>query len=180
MSFLGYLRAALATACCAAALVLAGPAHAAEIPPCGPDDFPPAGSSRCIDSNGDEIRVGSLSDDDPMSASGGLPGGFVALFVLAALVGVAVVIWKVSTARQLATDAGMDPDVATGMTLLDDDGLTATYLASSLRTARPADQAPPGPPSATQRLTELKALLDGGLISQAEYDQRRAAIIDSV
>jgi hypothetical protein len=72
----------------------------------------------------------------------------------------------------------MDPDVATGMTLLDDNGLTATYLASSLR--QPQHAEPAVPLSATSRLGELKRLLDGGLVTQAEYDERRKAIIDSV
>ena len=84
----------------------------------------------------------------------------------------------------------MDPGLATQMTLLSDDGLEATYLASSLR--RPASDPAPDPvsdsapaitstpPTAAARLEELKSLLDRGLVTQEEYDERRKAIIDSV
>jgi hypothetical protein len=67
------------------------------------------------------------------------------------------------------------------MTLLSDDGLDATYLAANLRGTQAANQATP-PPSATTaaRLEELKSLLDRGLVTQSEYDERRKAIIDSV
>jgi hypothetical protein len=73
------------------------------------------------------------------------------------------------------------------MTVLSDDGLAATYLASSLRTPpgdrpAPTTDVPVGTPpgTVTARLEELKGLLDRGLVTQAEYDERRKAIIDSV
>jgi Short C-terminal domain len=118
-------------------------------------------------------------------ASSGL-GGFVFLLVIAGLVGLAIVIWKVTTAQKLARQSGMDPGLVTQMTLLSDDGLEATYLASSLRRQAPdpATDPPPAvtstPATATSRLEELKSLLDRGLVTQAEYDERRKAIIDSV
>jgi hypothetical protein len=109
------------------------------------------------------------------------PGGFVFVFVLAGLIGMAVLVWKVSTARRLAAGSGMDPGLATQMTLLTDDGLVATYLAASLRGPATASAAAPAEKATTaKRLTELKGLLDEGLISQAEYDERRGAIIDAV
>jgi hypothetical protein len=37
-----------------------------------------------------------------------------------------------------------------------------------------------GTRDASSRLTELKGLLDQGVVTQAEYDARRQAIIDSV
>ena len=122
--------------------------------------------------------------DDSFGA-GGLPSGFAAFFVLALLVGVAVTVWKVSTARRLATQSGMDPGMATQMTLLTDDGLDATYLAANLRqhpsnAPGPGQASPSTTPTATGRLEELKTLLDRGLVTQAEYDERRKAIIDSV
>jgi hypothetical protein len=78
----------------------------------------------------------------------------------------------------------MDAGLATRMTLLTDDGLEATYLASSLRPAvtpatRPTPAAAPTRDVAT-RLAELTGLLDQGVVTQAEYDARRQAIIDSV
>lgn len=104
----------------------------------------------------------------------------VVLIVLSVLIGIATTVWKVSTARRLATESGMDPDVASQMALLTDDGLESTYLASNLRGAKPTDPAAPTPPKVRERLVELKGLLDDGLITQAEHDERRRAILDSV
>jgi hypothetical protein len=86
----------------------------------------------------------------------------------------------VTTAQKLAKQSGMDPSLATQMTLLSDDGLDATYLAANLRsnTSPPAVAPPPSP--AAQRLIELKRLLDQGLITADEYEERRKAIIDAV
>ena len=129
----------------------------------------------CTEVNGK--WVASWPDDVP---GGGGSGGFAVLFILAALIGIGVVVWKVSTARRLATGAGMDPGLATQMTLLTDDGLEATYLAANLRPAPAAPAAPAEQVTTAKRLAELKALLDEGLISQTEYDGERRAIIDAV
>ncbi|MDX6233107.1 MAG: hypothetical protein QOH68_2111 [Nocardioidaceae bacterium] len=129
----------------------------------------------CTEVNGK--WVASWPDDVP----GGDSGGLAFLLILGALIGIGVVVWKVSTARRLAAESGMDPGLATQMTLLTDDGLEATYLAANLRghasaaPATPAEQVTPA-----KRLADLKALLDEGLISQAEYDGQRRAIIDAV
>ena len=130
----------------------------------------------CTEVNGK--WVASWPDD---ISGGGGSGGFAFLFILGALIAIAVVVWKVSTARRLAADSGMDPGVATGMTLLTDHGLEATYLAASLR--EPASASPPTAAeeaTTAKRLAELKGLFDEGLISQAEYDGQRRAIIDAV
>ena len=128
--------------------------------------------------------VASWPDDGGLGGSGsGVPGAFVALFVLGLIAAVGLTLWKVTTAQKLARQSGMDPGLATRMTLLSDDGLDATYLASSLRQSpQPTAGSPPtaSPPSATARLEELKGLLDRGLVTQVEYDERRKAIIDSV
>lgn len=118
----------------------------------------------------------------------GIPGFFIGFFVLAVLIAIGTTVWKVSTARQIAAQSGMDPSIATQMTLLSEHGLDATYLAANLR--KPAEtttaSAPVSPPttapaaSAAQRLTELKGLLNTGMITQTEYAERRAEIIDSV
>ena len=127
----------------------------------------------------DGTWVPSWPDDNA-----GFVGGFVVFAVLLVLVGIAATWWRVSTARRLATQSGMDPNLATQMTLLDDDGLSATYLAASLRQPSPTEAAAPAPveapPTAASRLGELKSLMDAGLITQAEYDERRQAIIDAV
>jgi len=179
MRFLGSVRLAAVGLLCAATLCLAPPASADDL-----QDCIDAGNAQgidmptCVERDGKLVPVETTSG--PYADGGGIPSGFIVVFVLAALVGVGITVWRVSTARRLATDAGLDPDVATGITLLDENGLSATYLASSLRSP-----APPGPavaPSAStaDRLGELKGLLDRGVITQAEHDERRKAIIDSV
>jgi hypothetical protein len=123
-----------------------------------------------------------------MEPGSGIPGWFVAWGVFVVVAGVVVTIWRVSTAQKLAKRSGMDPGLATQMTLLSEDGLDATYLAASLRgqVTPPTEPAPPTTPptdasrTTAARLEELTALLDRGLDTQAEYDERRKAIIDSV
>ena len=124
----------------------------------------------------DCVDFGCDGDSD-----GGIPDGFVAFGVLVLIVGIGLTIYRVSMARQMARDAGMDPDQATAVTLLGDDGLDATYIATSLR-PKQAPAPPPTPPTedAGERLRELVKLRDEGLVTPAEYDKRRQAIIDSV
>jgi hypothetical protein len=126
----------------------------------------------------DDTNAGGLD------ASGGIPGSFAGLFVVGILIAIAITVWKVTTAQKLARQSGMDPGLATQMTLLTDNGLDATYLASSLRERAAADPAADAEPGATRdvttRLTELKGLLDRGVVTQTEYDARRQAIIDTV
>ena len=79
-------------------------------------------------------------------ASTGPGSGFGALVVLMLLGGMAVTVWKLSTARRMAHDAGMSTRDATAMALLSDDGLEATYLASNLRgPSRPGPAPSPAP-----------------------------------
>jgi Short C-terminal domain len=109
----------------------------------------------------------------------------VGLFVLAVVFGVATTVWRVATAQRLAKRSGMDPGLATQMTLLSDDGLDATYLAANLRghvqpESQTAVEPQPTAPTTAARLEELSSLLDRGLITQQEHDERRKAIIDSV
>lgn len=123
--------------------------------------------------------------DDPSS---GFDGIFIFIAVLAVIGAVGGTIWKVSTARTLAKRSGMDPNMATKMTLFTDDGLDATYLAANLRHNQPQPGAGGAPAtesgaklsSATERPTELKSLLDQGLITHDEYDARRKTIIDAL
>ncbi|GAA2147865.1 hypothetical protein GCM10009844_25580 [Nocardioides koreensis] len=171
---LGLVGAALAV------LAVAGAASAAG------GDNPPA---RCLRPN----RYGELptctwdgtswhrSFGGGMS-TGGPPAGFVALFVLVLLGGVGVLVWKVSTARRMARESGMSAGDATAMTLLTDDGFGATYLAANLRDRTHAAPAPPPAAGRTvsERLQQLQALRDQGLVTVEEYDARRAAILDSL
>ena len=119
----------------------------------------------------------------PDEGGSGAGGAIVVLAVIGILVGVGILVWKVSTARRLANQSGMDPGLATQMTLLTDDGFESTYLAANLRpAAHPSASGQPAPPprSAAERLTELKSLLDQGMITQAEYDEKREAIVGSL
>lgn len=153
----------------------------------GVDDPPP----KCFRSDpaGDlptctwDGRTWSVSyDTGPLGGAGpGVPSGFVALFVIVALGGVGLTLWRVSLARGMAREAGMDPDRATAVTLLSDDGLDATYLASSLRD-RSGGESATTPPARTvsSRLRELQELRDQGLVTHEEYETRRKAIVDSV
>lgn len=110
----------------------------------------------------------------------GIPAGFFVLWVLALLVGIGTFIWRISMARSMARRSGMDVNEATAMSVLTDDGVEATYLASNLRPAATASAPPPVPRSAAERLQELQQLRDRGLVTDEEYAARRAAIIDSV
>src|SRR3954447_24049433 len=139
-----------------AALVTVAPAYAGGLQDC---------IDKSIDHNGEPPTctkvngqwVASWPDD---SATSGFGGGFVFLLVVGALVAVGLLIWRVTTAQKLARQSGMDPGLATQMTLLSDDGLDATYLASSLRqplAAAPAPAAaPPTPTTTSARLAELR------------------------
>jgi hypothetical protein len=113
-------------------------------------------------------------------SGGGGTGGIVVLIVIGLVLGGAFVVWQVSTARRMARESGMSESDATAMTLLSDDGFEATYLASSLRPQPTPTDPPPVTATNATRLRELRALLDEGLIDQAEHDARRQVIIDSV
>lgn len=129
--------------------------------------------------------VASWPDDAGLSSGGGGGGTIAALLIIGIIGTVAVVAWRVTTARRLARDAGLDPRLATQVALLTDDGLDAAYLASSLRQpAVGAGSAPVAPPPGARpvadRLAELASLRDRGLITETEYDERRRAIISEV
>ncbi|MFC6288503.1 SHOCT domain-containing protein [Nocardioides sp. GCM10027113] len=114
----------------------------------------------------------------------GDPGGaFAILFVLAFVAAIGGMIWKASTASRMAREAGMSERDAATMALLTDDGLEATYLASSLR-RQDATATPPTPESAkatvSERLEELGRLRDQGLVTDDEYTASRRAILDSL
>ena len=111
-------------------------------------------------------------------------GGFGFLFVLVVIAGIGMTIWQVTAARTMARRSGMDPNEATAMTVLTDDGFEATYLAANLRPVPAAPQegaAPAAAPAApADRLQALQDLKDRGLITEAEYAARRQAIIDAI
>jgi hypothetical protein len=182
MARLGRVPATLAGGVPVLLLLAAGPSYAGR-----------GGIQQCmdkaIDHNGEPpictkvngTWVASWPDD---SAGSGF-GAFGALVAIGLVISIAVVIWKVTTAQKLARQSGMDPGLATQMTLLTDNGLDATYLAASLRPPSASGPSTPAAtpgarPAAAARLEDLKHLLERGLVTQVEYDQRRTAIIDSV
>jgi hypothetical protein len=136
----------------------------------------------CTYMNGHWTRSYDSGFDSGFGGGGGIPSGFVAFAVLAVIIGVGIGIWRISLARKLAQQSGMDPNTATAVTLLSDEGLDATYLASSLR-GQQVTQPPVAPPatrSSEDRLRELQTLRDQGLVTSEEYDARRKAIVDSL
>ena len=155
----------------------------------GPDD-PPNWCFRanaqgdlptCTQVDGQWHRTYENSGFGSSGDGSGFAGGIAILMVLSIIVGILATVWRVSTARRMARESGMSERDATTMSLLSDDGLEATYLAANLREPRPATPAPVAPTSpSAARLRELQELLDQGLITQAEYDERRRAVIDGV
>lgn len=164
---------------------LAAPALADDpTPPPGVCDNLSIGDACIQDPDGTwsvEHGVGS----DPGGA--GLPSAFLGLMIVAIAVGIGTTVWRVSVARRLAQDAGLDPGDATAITLLGNDGLDATYIASAMRSAqqsreprRRPDLPLPRVTSAEDRLRELQRLHDQGLVTDEEYTHRRSAIVDTL
>lgn len=110
----------------------------------------------------------------------GVPDLFLVFFVLVVVMMVVSVVWRISAARSMARRAGLDEGEAVRMALASEDGLTATYLASSLRD--PAGTAGPAPVvrDTATRLRELDRLRSEGLITDDEHASRRAGILDEV
>ncbi|MFL6137889.1 MAG: hypothetical protein ACJ74O_08835 [Frankiaceae bacterium] len=86
----------------------------------------------------------------------GIPGGFVAIVVLIAALGLGSTAWRISTARRIARSNGLDPDDATAVALLDRDGLAATYLGAGLGRGRSAASRSAEERLAEERLAELE------------------------
>jgi hypothetical protein len=165
------------------ALASAVPALAVD----GDPDNPP---DSCFETNADgdlptcTFSGGTWHRSYPTADDGdGSSGGFALLVVLAFTAAIGFTVYKVSMARNMARKAGMDPGQATAVTLLTDDGLEATYLASNLRqpsaAGQPADSGAVGR-TVSERLAELESLREQGLVTQVEYDERRAAILGSL
>ena len=138
-------------------LLLPGPAFADD---CG-------GNPSCVPTMGD---------------GGGFPVGSVLPLVLVMLVAIGITVYRVSSAREMARKSGMDTGDATRVALLDNDGLSATYLASELKGTRQTPSEPAQRTSRTtaERLQELDRLHQQGLVTETEYAQHRAEILDEV
>jgi hypothetical protein len=119
-------------------------------------------------------------------SSPGIPGWFIAIVVVVILSGIGTTLWRISVARRIAEDAGLNPDTAAKVSLLSQDGIDTAYLASAIA-SQSHRQAPPPPPAPTQgaktteeRLQELQVLKDKGLVSDTEYDAQRQKILGSI
>jgi hypothetical protein len=104
----------------------------------------------------------------------GIPGVFFAFFFLVVVLGIGSTIWRVNAARRIARNNGLDPNDATAVALLDQDGLAATYLGTQIGRSRQA------PRSTEERLAELERLRAAGSISDAEYEATRRRILDAL
>jgi hypothetical protein len=113
-----------------------------------------------------------------MAAAAGGSGASTAAVAIGLVVlagGLGVSWYRVSADRRAARAAGLDPNTATRR------ALTGKDIPEPDRTPPPRrGPADPSAGNAAARLTELRSLLDQGLLSQAEYDERRRAIIDSI
>jgi hypothetical protein len=94
------------------------------------------------------------------SPSPGIPGPFIALFVIFAIVGVGSAIWRFSVLRR----GGLNPFVAT-------EQIEAKLAQSRLL------QPPPTETTKEQRLAEIDDLYQRGVISADEHVAGRAKII---
>lgn len=123
------------------------------------------------------LQPGGTWTPEPMSDGPDIMAIAVVGFALVLLLGLAGTAWRVSTARSMARSAGLDEDTAGRMALASEDGLTATYLASSMR--GPAAPAPVVRDTAT-RLRELDRLRSEGLVTETEHAERRAQILAEI
>jgi hypothetical protein len=119
-------------------------------------------------------------DGDPFAT--GSPdaafGGFMALFVLFAIVGIGVAIYKIWWAGELARRRGNDPGEAMLTSFLTgDEGTAAAYMRADRVTDGPTPPTPPRTQSVEQRLRELDALRAQGLVSDAEAATKRTEIL---
>jgi hypothetical protein len=110
----------------------------------------------------------------------GFPGAglFIGIFLIAALIAIGMAVYRVSTARRIAQENGLDPDMATRVAFLNDNAVTATYLASNIKRTQAAP--PPAAPvrSVKARLVELQQLHDAGDITDEELAEGRKHIIN--
>jgi hypothetical protein len=115
-----------------------------------------------------------------------IPGWFIGVVVLMIVISIGTWLYRISVARSIAENAGLDPDQAARVAMLSKDGVDAAYVASALaqRSAPPARPVAPPPTvpskSVEQRLLELQGLRERGLISDEEFQAQRQKILGSI
>ena len=101
---------------------------------------------------------------------------FFVFFGLIVVAGIVATIWRVRVTRNLARQAGIDPDTAAAAALSDENAMGAMIIAS--RMGQQAGQ--PVAHDAASRLRELDELKAQGLITDQEYADKRAAILNGL
>jgi uncharacterized membrane protein len=152
------------------------------------------------------IGHSDYSDDtsDSYTASASISWAvFVGIVSVIVFIVIFVVVGRrVSVARKIAEEAGLDPSAAGSAAFFSRDGIGHTLIAAEIakrqraaeaatRAARreaqqasahqSADPHPAAKPkTAAEHLSELQQLFDSGAITESEYSKRRQEIIDSV
>jgi hypothetical protein len=101
---------------------------------------------------------------------------FFVFFGLIVVAGIVTTIWRVRATRSLAKSAGLDPDSAAAVALTDPTATSAMIIAS--RMGQQGGQ--PAGHDAASRLKELDGLKAQGLITDQEYADKRAAILNGL
>jgi hypothetical protein len=116
--------------------------------------------------------------------SPGIPGWFVAVFVLMAVIGVAMAIYRFSVTKSTAESMGVPPGRAVGLALIDDPSTSTLAAAAAVKESLDAKaatvEAESGAKSLTKRLGELDDALAAGVITRSEYEDARKRLIDNV
>jgi len=111
-------------------------------------------------------------------------GGFIALFVIAAIASVGVAIWKFTAIRDMGIRRGMSRRDATTAAFFSQDRVTSAMVLKpetrrrSLR--RRTVPEPPAEPTIEDRLARIDELRDSGAITDEEAASRRDEILDEI
>ena len=95
------------------------------------------------------------------------------------VIGIASTLYRVSVARRIAQNNGLDPRDATAVALLNDNGLSAAYVRGGMQQGQRPPADPPRYPAAAARRPR-GAARHAGKITDAEYAAARQRIIDSL
>jgi hypothetical protein len=118
---------------------------------------------------------------DPTISQPGIPGGFIALMVLFAFVGIGLSIWKFSLVKSNAKELGVSDDRATYLALTNPDQALASITTSQAvvdAMHRDDQEHEPGDTrTLDEKLAQLDAALTAGHITQAEHDSTKQRLL---
>jgi hypothetical protein len=100
---------------------------------------------------------------------------FFVFFGLIVVIGIVATVWRIRAARSLARSAGLDEGAATMAALSDENAMSTMMVATRL--GNPPAGHDPDPATRLRLLDDLKAQ---NLITDAEYAEKRAAILDGL